>query len=90
MKDEDITPKVLLEHMQNMQRVLMERMDGLDQYMGGLDQKIDNAEKKLIYRIDKLEINLTQQIDGIDQRLDTIEIEKLPQRVTALEALAHP
>ncbi len=36
--------------------------------------------------MDRMERNLTAQIDGIDKRLDEIEIENMPKRVTALEA----
>ena len=32
-----------------------------------------------------MERNLTRQIDGIDKRLDEIEIEKLPTRLVRVE-----
>lgn len=38
--------------------------------------------------IDRLQSNLTMQIDAIDNRLDAIEIESLPTRVQALEKAA--
>ncbi len=84
-QDNGITLKTVLDHMQNMQRVLTQeiregderlarRIDGLETRMGGVENHIDRMER-----------NLTRQIDAIDKRLDAIEIEKLPKRVTKLE-----
>jgi len=75
--------KTVLDHVQNMQRVLTQEIRGGDQ---SLARRIDNLDKRLTKRMDRMETNLTTQIDGIDKRLDAIEIEKLPQRVTKLEA----
>ena len=77
-QDDGITLKTILDHMQNMQRVLMAEIQGVEKR---LTIRIDRMEA----RIDKMDVNLTAQIDAIDKRLDAIEIEKLPDRVKKLE-----
>ena len=66
-----ITMRILLSHMQNMQQVLVERMDRLEKR---IDAKIDHTHHLLV-----------MQLDGIDARLNGMEIEFLPRRVKALE-----
>ena len=73
--NDDITPKVLLEHMQNMQRVLGGK---IDQNRLELKADIQRVERK----VDILKVG----VDNIDKRLDAIEIENLPKRVAVLEA----
>lgn len=80
-QDDDITLKTVLEHIQNMQRTFTLSHQELK-------KEIRSVERRLGHRIDLVEANLTTQIDAIDKRLDTIEIEKLPQRVTKLEIAA--
>jgi hypothetical protein len=46
---------------------------------------VQRLDQKLSGRVDRMEANLTQQIDGIDKRLDAIEFQKLPMRVAKLE-----
>ena len=77
MPDNDITLQIVLEHMQNMQRVLMSEI-------GAVRTDLQRLER----RVDRMETNLTNQIDAIDKRLDAIEIENLPKRVRVLEAAA--
>lgn len=76
--DSEITPAILLQHMQAMRFELTTQIKNLD-------MKTTASEKHLTERIDRLDRNLTRQIDAIDQRLDAIEIEMLPKRVQALE-----
>jgi len=38
-------------------------------------------------RMDRMERNLTAQIEAIDKRLDAVEIEELPKRVQKLEKM---
>lgn len=55
---------------------------------GRLSDRISKVESGLIrveQKLDAAVVNLTRQIDGIDLRLDSLEIEKLPARVAALE-----
>ncbi|MDD5751803.1 MAG: hypothetical protein PHS73_04780, partial [Candidatus Peribacteraceae bacterium] len=79
--DDGITLKAVLDHMQNMQRVLMAEIAKLGSRVGGLETRMDTFETHM----DRMEANLTRQIDAIDKRLDEIEIEKLPSRVRTLE-----
>jgi len=79
MTNWDITPKILLEHMQAMRIELVGKMDRLE-------SRVDTLEIRLTSRIEGVERRLTRQIDMIDQHLDAIEIENLPKRIAALEA----
>lgn len=79
--DADITPAVLLQHMQAMEGRLMHKIDTVDQKVEHLEVRMDRMDAKM----DRMERNLTNQIDAIDKRLDEIEIELLPKRVKALE-----
>ena len=74
----DITPKILLEHMQGMQQELLAGQAKLETK---LTKRIDGVETKLTERIDTLETNLGGQIEAIDKRLDAVELEFLPKRV---------
>ena len=86
-----ITLKDIFVHVQYVgQRIvgLEERMGGMEKRIGSmasdiqkLDKKIDGVEKKLIIRMDTLETNLTERINGLDADLtatqnDTIKIRK--------------
>ena len=75
----DITPKILLEHIQQMGQTLQQ----LD--LRGVETRLSGRMDELERRIDRVERNLSTQIDGIDRRLDEIEIEGLPSRVATLE-----
>lgn len=82
-QDTDITPAILLQHMQAMEGRL--RADFR------LDMKIEISAlktelfRKIEYEVTRAKDQLTVQIDGIDQRMNAIEIEYLPKRVTRLE-----
>ena len=70
-KPADITLKDVISHMQGMEQRLTKR--------------IDDVDARLTRQIDRVERNLTGQIDAIDQRLDALEIERLPKRMKKLE-----
>jgi len=76
---DDITPKVLLEHMQGMQQGLTQeirRVEGnLTEKILQLEQKVDSNEEKAEQRHSLVMVSL----DNIDERLDTIETEELPK-----------
>ncbi len=87
--DTEITPKLLLEHMQAMQVDLSRkidtmagRVDALAEGMGNRITRVEDSIQRLERKIDTLTIG----VDAIDARLDAIEIEKLPHRVKILEA----
>jgi hypothetical protein len=69
-KNRIITNRVLLEHMQAMRHAIEMRMDRMEKRIDRLDGNV-----RLIFI----------QISNIDERLDEIELEELPRRVTALE-----
>ena len=74
MEDKDITILAVLDAMQSMEGRINKRLDGVDSRLTGIDAKLDRMER-----------NLTRQINGIDKRLDEIEIETLPKRVSRIE-----
>lgn len=57
---------------------IMEHLQALEMRM---NKRFDNVDG----RIDRLERNLTRQIEAIDKRLDAVEIEQLPKRVSRIE-----
>ena len=73
-QDSDITPAILLKHMQAMEQRLGGRIDG-----------VKNDVQRLEIKSDRSHALLSNQIATIDQRLDAVEIEYLPKRVTRLE-----
>ena len=50
-----------------------------------MEDRFKSMEKWLTRRFDVMETNLSRQIDGIDERLDELELLDLPRRVTGLE-----
>ncbi len=74
-QNDDITMQTLLQHMQGMERRLMEKIEGIQIDMKNLEHKVDRGFAQTGI-----------QIDNIDKRLDAIEIEQLPKRVAKLEA----
>jgi predicted nucleic acid-binding Zn-ribbon protein len=95
-KKKAVSLATILEHVESLrsdmqkgeQRLMTHIADARTCLLG----EIKNTERRLTARMDGLEkqikgveTNLSRQIDGIDKRLDAIEIEKLPQRVAAIE-----
>jgi len=78
---EEITLKTVIEHIQAQGvefrgefRKVQERIDVLSTTINNLRETVERNHR-----------NLTVQIDAIDKRLDAIEIENLPRRITTLE-----
>lgn len=83
--EEEITLKTVLDHIQAMGAQLRQQMTEVE---GRVIKRMDQIEgrlSRLEETVAKNHRNLTQQIDAIDKRLDEIEIESLPQRVTRIE-----
>jgi hypothetical protein len=84
----EITSAVLLDHMRGMENRLAGRIDALESDVGGIRSDMKNFEKKVDGKFEvvnrKLEI-MNIGIDNIDKRLDAVEIENLPRRVTKIE-----
>jgi hypothetical protein len=74
MAENDITLGTVMQHMQHLHGIVLAHFDRLE-------AKFDQLETK----VDRNHINLSSQIEAIDKRLDSIEIEALPRRVTVLE-----
>ncbi len=85
MAQEEITPRLLLEHMQGMEQRINKRFDAVDQRFESVGARIDRLDHKLSTRLDRLENKLSTQIEHIDKRLDDIELEYLPKRVRRIE-----
>ncbi len=78
VKDPDITLKMVMDHLLVMQGTLQAEIRSV---RSDLMDEIG----KVYVRINRLETNLSTQIDGIDSRLDGIELESLPQRLKTVE-----
>lgn len=74
MEEQGITLGIILEHLRAMESRIRERFENVE-------FRLDRVELGQ----QRLERNLTAQIDAIDKRLDPVEIEHLPKRVTRLE-----
>ena len=66
--DDGVTPAVLLQHMQGMERRLTERIDGVE-------QKVDRLEIK----VDRHHAQTMVAFDNIDERLDDLEVVQVPK-----------
>jgi hypothetical protein len=74
MADKDVTLGAVMEHLRAMEGRINKRFESADLRL----ERIESGQQRM-------ERNLTRQIDGIDKRLDEIEIEKLPERVDRIE-----
>lgn len=54
-------------------------------HLQGLEQRINERFEKAESNMKRMERNLTFQIGAIDKRLDAVEIEYLPKRVSRIE-----
>lgn len=72
--ESDITLGTILEHLRAFEGRMLNRFTDLEGRMNSLEQRVDRMDR-----------NLTRQINAIDQRLDAVEIEQLPKRVTRIE-----
>lgn len=86
---DEITLRTVLEHMTAMEQRLAGRLGGVELRLGAVETRISGVESRLgsvERRIDALDASLSRQIDGIDKRLDEVEIERLPKRLAVVEA----
>ncbi len=84
----DITPAILLQHILAMRGDLTGQIQSVEKNLSArltkVETRLEHVETRLTTVEHKVDI-LTVGVDAIDQRLDTIEIEKLPKRVKVLE-----
>lgn len=63
--------------MSDFEKLVLEKLDHLDERIDSLDHKIDNVEASLTQRIDTVEASLTQRIDTVEaamaQRMDVLD-----------------
>lgn len=87
---DNITLIDIMRHMQGMElRLRDEFKEQIEkvrhELCNELRGEMRSMEGRLTTRIDTLERNLTGQIEGIDGRLDGLEIVQLPKRVQRIE-----
>ena len=58
-------------------RKVHQRIDGLDNKIDGIDLRLDGIDQKLLWQ--------RTALTNIDERLDSIELEFLPKRVSRIE-----
>jgi hypothetical protein len=76
--DDGITLKMVMDHIQHQWQMLMGEIKNVW-------KEIRDLRKEMNERFRDVEHRLTIQIDGIDQRLDAIEIENIPKRMRRVE-----
>lgn len=59
--------------MSDFEKLVLEKLDHLDERIDLLDHKIDTVEASLTQRIDTVEASLTKRIDEVDHRIDAVE-----------------
>lgn len=72
-QDNDITPAMLLQHMQGMEKRLRE--DFSSTILASEDRLKSDFSRKL----EATETNVIRQIDAIDERLDDLEVVQVPK-----------
>ena len=80
-----ITTRVLLAHMQNMQHVLTQELAGVKRGLEEVRDELRAGMARLDAKIDHNHRLIIMQIDGVDGRVNELEVEFLPRRVKALE-----
>ncbi|GEM_PF-699222 len=79
--NQDITPAILLQHMQGMERRIMQHMDArfaqVDSRFSLMDKRFDAIDARLSKLERKVEL-LSVQIGNLDERLDDLEVVKVP------------
>lgn len=83
--ESEITPKVLLDHLQAVGQALGQQISAVRAELHAVEQRLGDRIRHLEGRVARSETTLSQQIDGIDKRLDELEIVQSPRRVAALE-----
>lgn len=81
-----ITLRTVLEHVQHMHQDILRRFGDHDKKFVLLEQKMDTQFKAVHEKIGAAERRLTLQIDGIDKRLDDVEIKEIPKLKKAVGA----
>ena len=75
MPAQRITLRVVLQHMENMQSVLLKEIRKVDSRVDGLGRRMDVFEQKA----DRRHRLVMTGLDNIDRRLDDVEVKELPR-----------
>ncbi|MDD5103179.1 MAG: hypothetical protein PHX93_02145 [Candidatus Peribacteraceae bacterium] len=67
-----VTAAVLLDHMRGMEKRLTQRIDIV---RNDLTVRMDRMENK----VERVYVDLSSQIEGLDHRLDDIEVSQIPK-----------
>lgn len=82
---DEITLNIVLEHLSSMEQRLSGKINEVNDRVTGVHTGLSTSISNLGTQMHAMEQRLLRQIDAIDERLDDIEIETLPQRVAQLE-----
>ncbi len=82
--DQDITPAILLQHMQKMHGEVLIRLDRVEQDLVIVKTDLGVVREDVRFLKGKANV-LATGLENIDARLDAIELEFLPKRVAKLE-----
>ncbi|MDA1209364.1 MAG: hypothetical protein O2904_05030 [bacterium] len=89
MKDEDITLRIVLDHLQAVKYELQQDIRSVEERLTKqMDRKIDTLDNKLSAKIDVLDDKVDWLIfakENFDNRFEKLDKEKLPLRVRRLE-----
>ena len=75
-KQEEITLRDVLHHIQSMKQDLLGRIDALDCRMDRMEHRMERVENKIDV--------ISTQIQNIDERLDDVEVKRLPKIETSI------
>lgn len=76
-KGRAITLRDILHHIQAMKGEVLRKIDGLEKRMGGLENRMGGLEQR-VERVEKKVNLISVQIQNIDERLDDLEVQRLP------------
>ena len=76
-KGQSITLRDILHHIQAMKVEVLQKIGKLEKRMDGLEKRMDGMEQRM-ERVEKKVDLLSTQIQHIDERLDDLEVKRLP------------
>lgn len=70
-----------------LERLIVDRLDGVDQRLDGIDQRVDAIDQRLA-GVDRQFEGVGQRLDGIDERLDGID-QRVADTRTHMDVIAE-
>lgn len=77
--DGDITPLILLRHMQTMEGRLLEQIGAVRNDLSDFKQDVKRRFDALNTKVDRHHTILSMQINNINERLDDMEVGEIPK-----------